>query len=162
MEERRDAERGDALEEWAELRIVRIEVLNAGMKLCSGKAQVFDRPLDLLDGAVAFEWIDAGETDELLWIAANNLGHGIIAQRLLAGSRLGVPGQQHPHDVLPSVVIGNLFDIAERDLLVEVLLDGRRYSRSPSINSAMGKSTWKSIARGIGRPPHRFTTTRKQ
>jgi len=124
MEERRNTERGDALEERAELRIVGIEILNTGMELGPGKTQIFHRPLDLLDGAVAFERIDAGEANELLRVAAHDLGDSVIAQWLLAGGRLGVPGQEDSHDVLPGVVIGNLLDVAERDLLAEVLLDG--------------------------------------
>src|SRR6185437_1137228 len=88
------------------------------------ESQVFDRPLDLRDGPIALEWIDTGETHELLWVAAHDLGDGIVPQRLLAGGRLGVPRQQHADDVLPGVVVGDFLDVAELDIDVEVLLHG--------------------------------------
>ena len=79
---------------------VGVERLYARMELRAREAQLLHRTLDLGDGAVALVRIDAGEAHELPWVALDDLGHGVVAQRLAAGGRLGVPGEQDADNIL--------------------------------------------------------------
>src|SRR5262249_4373637 len=96
----------------------------ARMELGSRQSQLAHRALHLGDGLITLVWVHTGKAYELMRVALHNLRYGVVLEWLLPCCCLGVPGQQHRHNILLGIVVCNLFDIAQLDLQSEELLGG--------------------------------------
>src|ERR1041384_2786719 len=119
VKQRRHSKVGDFFVERIKLFVVWIERLYAGMKLRADQSELGDRAFHFRHSALAFPGVNASKADKLFWIFLHNVGDFIIRKRRQAGSRLGIPREQHRNYVELFIDLSNFTHFANRNFAAE-------------------------------------------